>query len=230
MEKPIFPSKYLRITQGYQEGTHKDSYAIDNADKDSGISNIYAPFTGIIKKIYQNDANEVWLESIDKVEYADGTVDYMTILFAHANNVDNLFVGKKINQNDIFYQEGTKGNVTGNHCHIECGRGKFTGTGWHKNNSGYWSINNAKKPEECLWIDDTITILDNHKYLFKKISTNNVEKIISEKTKPVQTSTSKENNNLIKENDNILEFTAPKTDLYGVYLKEKQKLIIKNSI
>ena len=50
MEKPIFPSNYMRITQGYMEGSHKDSYAIDNADKDGGISNVYAPFTGIIRK------------------------------------------------------------------------------------------------------------------------------------------------------------------------------------
>ena len=130
MEKPLFPCEYLRITQGYNEGTHKDSYAIDNAGKDTGISDIYAPFTGIIKKIYKNDANEVWLESIDKVEYPDNTIDYMTIMFAHDNNINELFVGKRINQGDVFYQEGTKGNASGNHCHIECGKGKFNGTGW----------------------------------------------------------------------------------------------------
>lgn len=212
MEKPLFPSKYIRITQGYNEGTHKDSYAIDNAGKDSGISDIYAPFTGIIKKIYSNDANEVWLESIDKVIYPDGTIDYMTIMFAHDNNIDNLFVGKRIKQNEVFYQEGTKGNVTGNHCHIECAKGKFTGTGWYKNNSGYWSINNGKKPEECLWIDDSITVL-NSKYKFKKISTEIVDK--KDDIKPV-----------IRKNEFI--FVAPKTDLYGVYLKEKQKLIIED--
>ena len=144
MEKPIFPSKYMRITQGYEEGTHKDSYAIDNADKDKGISEVYAPFTGIIKKIYTNDANEVWLESVEKVEYPNGTVDYMNVLFAHANDISNLFVGKKIKIKEPFYKEGTKGNATGNHCHIECGRGKFVNNGWHKNNNGYWSINNAK--------------------------------------------------------------------------------------
>ncbi|MBQ3298451.1 MAG: hypothetical protein IJG97_06650 [Bacilli bacterium] len=212
MEKPLFPSKYIRITQGYNEGTHKDSYAIDNAGKDSEISDIYAPFTGIIKKIYSNDANEVWLESIDKVIYPDGTIDYMTIMFAHDNNIDNLFVGKRIKQNEVFYQEGTKGNVTGNHCHIECAKGKFTGTGWYKNNSGYWSINNGKKPEECLWIDDSITVL-NSKYKFKKISTEIVDK--KDDIKPV-----------IRKNEFI--FVAPKTDLYGVYLKEKQKLIIED--
>lgn len=220
MEKPIFPSKYMRITQGYMEGTHQDSYAIDNADKDSNISNIYAPFTGIIKKIYPNDANEVWLESVDKVEYPDGTIDYMTMLFAHANDISGLFVGKRINQNEVFYQEGTKGNVTGNHCHIECGRGKFTGSGWYKNNAGYWSINNGKKPEECLFIDNSITILDNHNYNFKKISTTNVDKDNNNINKEP---TNVENN---KSNKSNYEFIAPKKDLYGVFLEENQKIII----
>lgn len=219
MEKPLFPSKYIRITQGYQEGTHRDSYAIDNADIDTGISSIYAPFTGVIKKIYKNDANEVWLESVDKVEYPDGTIDYMTIMFAHANDVSSLFVGKRINRNEAFYSEGTKGNVTGAHCHLECGKGKFEGTGWHKNNAGYWSINNGKRPEECLWIDDSINIIDNYSYNFKKISTNSVDKEDKndkKEEKPIE--------KIVKK-----VFVAPKTDLYGVYLKEKQKLTIEES-
>lgn len=225
MEKPIFPSKYIRITQGYDEGTHKDSFAIDNADKDSGISPIYAPFTGVIKKIYPNDANELWLESSNPVEYSDGTIDYLTILFAHCNNISNLFVGKEIKQGEIFYYEGTKGNATGNHCHIECGKGKFTGTGWHKNNSGYWSINNGKKPEECLWIDDTITILDSNNYKFKKISTTNVEKIEPKKEE--------NNNNQIKPKEKlekiILTYTAKKKDLYGIYLDKDETVIVKSN-
>ena len=203
MEKPLFPSKNMRITQGYEEGTHTDSFAIDNAGKDISIEDIYAPFTGTIKKIYQNDANEVWLESKEKVEYPDGTIDYMTVMFAHCDDVSNLFVGKVIKQNEVFYKEGTKGNATGAHCHIECGKGKFTGNGWYQNNSGYWSINNRKKPEDCLWIDNTINIIDNYGYQFKKIenkiSTTTVDK----------------------------EFIAPKTGLYGIYLKENQKIIIK---
>ncbi len=211
MEKAIFPSKYMRITQGYNVGTHIDSYAIDNAGKDSGISKLYAPFTGIIKKIYSNDANEVWLESIDKVEYPDGTIDYMTIMFAHSNDISNLFVGKRINQNEEFYSEGTKGNTTGNHCHIECGKGKFSGSGWHKNSNGFWSIDNGKAPEECLFIDDSITILDSNGYNFKKISTTTVDK---------------NNNDSIFVEKKNKEFIAPKSDLYGVYLKEKQKIII----
>ncbi len=212
MEKPLFPAKCMRITQGYDEGTHKDSFAIDNGDSDYGISPIYAPFTGVIKKTYPNDANEVWLESIDKVEYPDGTIDHMTIMFAHCNDISNLFVGKRINKGEVFYSEGTKGNVTGNHCHIECGKGKFTGTGWHKNSANYWSINNGKRPEECLWIDDSIKILDNWGYNFKRISTN-----IVDNTKKEEIVVNKK------------EFIAPKTDLYGIYLKENQKLIIEQA-
>ncbi len=220
MEKPLFPSEYMRITQGYMEGTHLDSYAIDNAGKDSGISDIYAPFTGIVKKIYANDANEVWLESIEPVEYPDGTKDYMTVLFAHDNDVSNLFVGKRIRQKEVFYQEGKKGNVTGNHCHIECGKGKFEGTGWHKNNAGYWSINNGKKPEECFWIEDNIKVMNNNGYAFKKISTNNVEKTEINKN---PTNNVEKNNSLKKAKTT---FVATKTDLYGVYLKENDILTI----
>ena len=197
MEKPVFPMEYLRITQGYNEGTHVDSFAIDIAGKDYNISEVKAPFTGVIKKIFQNDANEVWLESKEMVEYPDGTIDFMNILFAHDNNIDSLFVGKEIKKGEVFYHEGTKGNATGNHCHLECGKGKFIDNGWHKNNSGYWSINNGKKPEECLWINDDIKIIDSNNYNFKKISTNIVEKNLKE--------------NIKKNNDKV--FIASKDDL-----------------
>ena len=93
MEKPLYPSPYMRITQGYMTGTHKGSYAIDEGGMDTGIDLIYAPFTGVIKKIY-GGANEVWLESLEPVEYPDGTIDYMTMLFCHDNDVSNLFIGK----------------------------------------------------------------------------------------------------------------------------------------
>ena len=90
MEKPIYPLRNMRITQRYGKGTHVNSFAIDDAGKDTGIEDVYAPFTGTIKKIYPQDANEVWLESDNPVEYPDGTIDYMTILFAHANDISKL--------------------------------------------------------------------------------------------------------------------------------------------
>lgn len=214
MEKPLYPSSYMRITQGYMMGTHLDSYAIDDAGKDTTISGMKAPFTGIIKKIYKIDANEVWLESVDKVLYPDGTNDYMTILFCHDNNVDDLFIGKKINKGEEFYQEGSKGNATGNHCHIECAKGKFSGTGWHKNTSGFWSINNGKRPEECLWIDSSINIINNGGYQFRMIEENS-----KEESKVEESNVNKDNPKLI--------FTCNKDDMYALELKNGQRLYIK---
>lgn len=219
MEKPLYPLKNMRITQGYNEGTHIDSYAIDDAGKDTGISKIRAPYTGIIKKIYKDDANEVWLESIDKVEYPDGTKDYLTMMFAHSNDISNLFVGKKIAQNEEFYSEGTKGYATGNHCHFECGKGKFTGSGWHKNSQGYYSINNGKKPEECLWLDKDVNVINNYNYNFKTIP--------EEKTVEPSNPTPIEKEPTKTEEEPKQIFVCPKSDLYGIYLKAGQKLYLK---
>ena len=164
----MYPSKVIRITQIHGEGTHKRNYAVDEAGKDGGIGGLIAPFTGFIKRIYKNDANEVWLESKNKVEYPDGTKDYMTIMFAHCNDVSHLWEGKEIKQGEVFYHEGTKGQATGNHVHFECGRGKFSGTGWH-NDNGSWDINNGKLATECLWIDDTYEIIQTRGYTFRNV-------------------------------------------------------------
>ena len=172
MEKAMYPMKDIRITQKHGEGTHKSCFAVDDAGIDGGISNVYAPFTGVIKKIYTADANEVWLESINKVEYPDGTKDYMTIMFCHDNSVTSLYVGKVINQGEVFYQEGTKGNATGNHLHFECAKGKFTKSGWYEDASGYWSIINGKLATDCLWIDDSYDIKNTRGYTFKKVQTH----------------------------------------------------------
>jgi len=168
MQKPMYPSKIIRITQKHGVGTHKNNYAVDEAGIDGGISTLITPFTGSIKKIYTSDANEVWLESIEPVEYPDGTIDYMTIMFAHCNDVSHLSVGQVISQGTEFYSEGTKGQATGNHVHFECGKGKFTGTGWHDDGVA-WAINNGKLVTECLWIDDSYHILDTAGYNFRNV-------------------------------------------------------------
>lgn len=249
MEKPLYPSPYMRITQGYMMGTHADSYAIDDAGSDSGIDFIVAPFTGIIRKIYSSDANEVWLESSEPVIYPDGTVDYMTMMFAHDNDVSNLFVGKVINRGERFYEEGTKGNASGNHVHMECGRGKFTGSGWHLNSAGYWSINNGKNPTECLWIDDSITILNSYGYTFKEVVVpdTQVEDIPIEDDTPIveepvtedptdtdiNDSDNSDTSNTDTSVDNPTEVVKPKLiftcksdDIYAIELKAGQKLYL----
>ena len=54
-EYAMFPMEYMNITQGVNGSfSHSGTNAIDIAGKDSGIDTAYAPFTGVVKRIYQN--------------------------------------------------------------------------------------------------------------------------------------------------------------------------------
>ena len=178
MQKAMYPSPYMRITAGFEADSHKGTFAIDDAGSDSGIDFLVAPFDCVVKRIYPDDANEVWIESLKPVKYADGTEDYMTMMFVHDNDVSDLWVGKTFKQGEKFYDEGSKGRgkvgTFGNHVHFECGLGKFNGNGWHKNEFGIWMINNAKRPDECLWIDDSYHILEKWGFDWKKVPSQNL--------------------------------------------------------
>lgn len=163
MEKAVLIVDYLNVTQGGNGSySHKGDKAIDIAGKDTGKDPLKAPFTGIVKRIYESN-NAVWLESVDKVLYADGTIDYMTILTMHDDSI-NLKVGDKVKQGEIYYNEGTKGNATGNHIHLAIGKGKFTGSGWYQNEYGNWCINNQIDVYKGLFLYDTVKIIDSGGY------------------------------------------------------------------
>ena len=242
MEKAMYPSPYIRITQKHGVGSHVDSFAIDEAGSDGGIDFINAPYTAIVKKVYTQDANEVWIESVEPVLFADGTQDYMTIMFAHDNNVSNLKVGQIIKQGQRFYEEGTKGQATGNHIHLEVAKGKFTGTGWFKNKAGYWSIVNGKKVDECLFIDDSYKILDTAGYNFKNVKSlenNSKEKELQNRITELEFQLS--NNKMVQEdleNEIVLLrqqlanqprkiFTSSKDSYYKIYLYKDEELFVR---
>ena len=129
MEKAVLNVDTLNITQGMNGSySHKGDLAIDMGKACKWLK---APFTGTIKRIYTK-CNAVWLESNNKVKYADGTVDYMTVMTLHDNNVSNLKVGQVIKQGTVYYQPGAKGIGTGSHIHIAVGKGKFSETGCYK--------------------------------------------------------------------------------------------------
>lgn len=155
MEKAVLNVKELNVTQGMNGSySHNGELAIDLG---KACEYFKAPFTGTIKRIYTN-TNTVWLESLEKVKYADGTEDYMTVMTTHDNSVTNLYVGKVIKQGETYYQPGTKGKATGSHIHLGVGKGKFTGNGWTKGKyqpkiDGYaWPINNQYDITKALFV------------------------------------------------------------------------------
>ena len=178
MQKAVLMMDYLRVTQGANGSySHKGNKAIDLGGYDTNKDHLKAPFTGTIKKIYDY-SNTVWLESNDLVEYADGTIDYMTVLTSHDNDISNLKVGDVINQGEIYYNEGNKGDVTGNHIHLAVGKGKFTGDGWYKNEYGSYCINNQYDVYKALFLLDTVNIINDGGYNWVKTSTLETNNII----------------------------------------------------
>ena len=178
MEKAVLLMDTLNISQKANSNfSHKGDKAIDISGKDTGIESLKAPFTGIIKRIYYN-TNTVWLESIEKVKYADGTIDYMTIMTMHDNDISNLKVGDIIKQGSNYYEEGKKGYTTGNHIHLAVGKGKFTDNGWRLNDSGSWIINNQYDVYKALYLFDNIKILNSGGYNWIKTNTLEENKVI----------------------------------------------------
>ena len=173
MEKAVLNVKELNVTQGMNGSfSHKGDLAIDIG---KACEYLKAPFTGVIKRIYES-CNAVWLESVDKVKYADGTEDYMTLMAFHDNSVTSLYVGKVIKQGEIFYQPGVKGKVTGPHIHMAVGKGKFTGNGWTKNSYGNWPINNQYDITKALFVHTDVK-QTNPMYDWKETSTLIVDNI-----------------------------------------------------
>lgn len=167
MQNILFPMKVMKITTRAGEGTHVGSNAIDIAGSDAGIESAFAPFTGVIKKIWAN-GNTVWFESVEPVQFADGRQDFAVVSMTHDNSIADLSVGRRIEQGEVFYQEGTAGNAYGNHIHLEIGAGKFSGSGWHQIANGNWVINNSYPAVSAFFLDGT-TVLNGGGYAWKEL-------------------------------------------------------------
>ena len=179
MEKIMYPLKNMWITCVPGQYLHKYCQAIDDQGKDyATIDKIYAPFTGKVVRKYPSEC-EIWFESIDKVEFADGTIDYATILFAHKDRYDDIKEGVVYKQGEVIYSEGTKaGNKVGGaqrHVHFEICKGITKNPGWKKSPDGTWNLVKGKKPTDCYFIDGSINVIKNGGLNFKKIETPKVE-------------------------------------------------------
>ena len=188
MQRLIYPSKVMNITQNYNGSTshYAEShgkpfdYPIDEACADGGRDYFYAPCDLIIKRIYgvgSKGTNTIWLQSVSKVKLANSKESYVTIMVIHPEDDDlkKLKIGQKFKQFEKIFREGKDGHATGNHFHIvvsDCEFSKLLNKGWVENNKGQWVMTpNAIKPEEAFFIDKKFTKIKNAGGLkFKEIS------------------------------------------------------------
>lgn len=176
-----YPLKVMNITQNYSDNyTHKrhsdgnlKDYPIDDACGSNSESYFYCPCDEVVvKKVYgvgMSASNTIWLESTTPVIMPNKT-DYVTIMVVHPEDKDlrNVFVGKKYKRGDKMFPKGSDGNATGPHFHITLATGKFSGTGWKKNNLGLWILSTTGeniKPEHGFFLDKKFTKVKNTRSL-----------------------------------------------------------------
>jgi hypothetical protein len=123
-----FPISTINITQiAYESYSHENSNHIDCV----GETYAFAPFTGKIVNVSESYGVTLF-QSVNKVYYPDGTLDYMTVQFMHGSNfsewkskMDN---GTIIPQGNNFYKIGGIGSggesVYPNHYDIGIYKGK----------------------------------------------------------------------------------------------------------
>lgn len=161
-QKAMFPLKLGAVTQPMDGATsHKGTKAIDFGwliAEPNGDYNLYAPFDGTI--MWANDISKgaaIAFQSDYPVEYADGTIDYMTVFTEHDN--DRPSKGAKFKQGKKYSKMGTAGNV-GKHVHLEVQKGKYQPyTGLSQQSVGkVYIFPNTIEPYNGLFMDDSIDI------------------------------------------------------------------------
>lgn len=162
-EVALFPLEYMRISQGELTGSgtsHEGSYAIDflgwGANGRVYKCPCYAPCK--IKVVYANSGTYRIFESVNKVHLADGSLDYLTIWFSHCDDNSPYYLGRVINQGVQCNSTGENGNVSGDHTHIICKKGKYTGQ--TQLPSGHWTLTGQSHCYDCLYVNDTILEVD----------------------------------------------------------------------
>ena len=165
-QKAMFIMDTINISQGmYGSYSHQGSKAIDLTGRDGGIDPAYAPFDG--KVVYMStSAAYIIYQSLNPVEFADGTVDYMTVWVMHDDNVGRFSIGQTFSQGQHFFNEGSSGYATGNHIHLECARGTYQGQ--YKNSYGVWCINNQINPYDALYLSNSTEIINGYGYNWRR--------------------------------------------------------------
>lgn len=168
-----YPMSVMNITQTYNGNTsHKPhttgnikDYPVDDGGKDSGRDYVLCPCDKMkVVRIYgvgNSGTNTVWLTSTEKVFFADGTSDYVTVMFVHPGDDDlkKIKVGQTFVRNEKMFREGKDG-ATANHIHIAVGKGKIKGNGWAQNSNKKWVLTTTGgtvKPEKAFYLDKNVT-------------------------------------------------------------------------
>lgn len=96
-------------------------------------------------------------QSVNPVHFADGSIDYLGLIVYHDNDIQNgtySTIGTIKRQGEVFNKTGTGGNVTGDHLHLETGKGQVNLSQYK-----YHFLDNTDckriVPDNALFVNDT---------------------------------------------------------------------------
>jgi len=155
IENFLCPFTDMYISQGSNGAySHKGILAHDVRGKVGGVRYpYYAPCTCKCIWTYSPTGQVMW-QSVNKVRFANGRIDYATFMTAHDDTMDAK-VGMIVPQGVQLGNMGMKGfsNMTGVHCHIQISQS--ADTTWYKNEYDNYKFNNEYEPEDCYFVDNT---------------------------------------------------------------------------
>lgn len=179
----ILPMIYVNVTQvPNNEFSHKGSVsAWDNAGNDNGIDDVFSPFDAeIVWKDEGSAKTGVLISNTKEILTPNGLIKpyNLNVLFWHDNNITDLYVGQKIKQCEVFYQEGTAGHAIGNHVHFNVGIGKYKKGTYPltKNEFGVWEIKGEIDPTKIFFITNEHIIKNTKGMNWKKYEEPIIEK------------------------------------------------------
>lgn len=184
VENFLCPFTDMYISQGSGGAySHKGILANDVRGAVAGVKYpYYAPCKVKCLKTYPDTGQVMW-QSVGKVRFANGRVDYATFMTAHDETMDAK-IGQVVEQGNQLGNMGRKGysNMTGVHCHIEVSQS--ADTSWIKNQFGNYHFNNEYDLDDCYFVDDTNIIKGNggnwrttQDIAVKEITVNKIEAV-----------------------------------------------------
>ena len=180
IENFLCPFTDMYISQGSNGAySHKGIMANDVRGKIAGIKYpYYAPCTCKCLKKYPKTGQVMW-QSINKVRFANGRIDYATFMTAHDDSM-NVKIGQVVSQGEQLGNMGKKGysNMTGVHCHIQVSQSNDMT--WIKNKYGNYHFNKEYDLDECYFVDNT-NILNGRGENWKNTTQINIEELNEEK-------------------------------------------------
>lgn len=117
---------------------------------------MYAPVDIELLYVDTTECMALW-QSVNPVHFADGSVDYLGLIVYHDNDIAGgtySNIGTIKHQGELFNRTGTGGVATGDHVHLETGKGQVNLSQYKYH---FTDNTDCKRivPDDVLYVNDT---------------------------------------------------------------------------